>query len=82
MIDLNDIKAGIAEFETFKKNIEKQQLTYPLDPTSRKILFKDVLVPDVDFTLIPYGLGVYNKATEFVLNGVKYWLETTDYNNY
>lgn len=79
---MDEIKAQIKEFEEFKNNLERQQLRFPIDSDSKKILYEDVLVPEPDFTLIPFGLGTYDKATQIVLNGKRYWLTTTDFNNY
>lgn len=77
MNDLNTIKSKIKEFEDFKNNLDKQQLTYPLDQISSDIISDKAVVFTGDF-VVPAGLASpYDEHTEIITNNGKYIIVST-----
>lgn len=74
--DIQEIKDGIAKFEAFKKELERQQLVFPLDKKSIDVVHDNVVVPTGN-VVIPVGLVAFNEAIEITTLGKKYLLETT-----
>ncbi len=76
MNELEKLKRDIAEFETFKNQVERQQVSFPLDINSTKNIQRDIPIP-TGAAIIPAGLATFNESIEVRINQDKYWLETT-----
>ncbi len=80
MNELEQIKRQIEEFKIFKKKIEDQQLSYPIDIKSTDTMKQDVLIRPKRFRSVQAGLGpAFNEAIEVIAtnSGNKYLLLTT-----
>ncbi len=73
---IEDLIKQVDEFEAFTKEIDRQQLTFPLDKKSIDVVHKDVVVP-TGFVIIPFNLATYDEAIEIEVVGKRYLLETS-----
>lgn len=74
--NLEQLKKDIAEFESFKNNLDRQQVTFPLDKKSQDVIHKDTLVP-TGKVIVPYSDATYDESIEITVNDKRYLLETS-----
>lgn len=77
MNEINSIKNQIREMEEFKTNIERHQLSYPVDIDSMNTIRGDAFYQVGE--VIPYGLVTYNEPTEVKVGNKKYLLYATEF---
>lgn len=82
MNDIEQIKKQIEELETFKAQIEKEQLKFPVDRQSMDLISdKAIIIPSAEkITVTSLNLaGPFEEATEVKTLKKKYWLETSEH---
>ena len=76
-MELDQIKKDIAEFEEFKKSIDRQQLTFPLDSRSIGVMHEDLMIPTGNI-IYPYIDGPITPGSlnsqEATVNGKRFLL--------
>jgi hypothetical protein len=75
MSDLNQIRKNIDTFERFKKDLERQQVKFPLDRASQTVVHKNLPVPTGKITY-PGSVNAYGaEALEVIVNGIRYLIK-------
>lgn len=77
MNELDLIKNQIREMEEFRTNLERQQLTYPIDVDSMNEIRGDAYVYIGD--VMPFSLVTYDEPTEIIVGNKRYLLYMTQY---
>lgn len=74
-MNLDQIKKDIAEFERFKADMERQQVTFPLDTASQIVIHKDLPIPTGQI-VYPGDVTSYGaEAIEAIVNGTRYLIK-------
>ncbi len=73
--DLTQLKADIAEFEKFKNELDRTQLTFPLDKKSLDVMHQDLMIPTSKVNY-PFVLNVVPDifSVQISVNGKQYLL--------
>lgn len=71
---IDDLKRDIAILEAWKAHIESEQVDFPLDEASYKVIHADLMLPDGE---VSFGLVPYDESVQAVVDGKKYWLFTS-----
>lgn len=78
MNDIDQLKQNILEFEAFAKNIDRQQLTFPLDKRSLEVMHEGLMIPTgvIVYPVVPNTVpDVFSQ--EATVNGKRYLLNFT-----
>ncbi len=73
---IDQLKSDVSTLEAWKKNVESQQVDFPLDATSQVVVYQDLMVPTGN-VVIPYNLVTYDEYIQVNINGKKYYLVTS-----
>lgn len=71
--ELKQLEARVDKLIEWKEAKERQQLSYPVDPESRKILDEHVLTTDAT-EVVPVGLLTADTALKVIVDGVTYYV--------
>jgi len=72
-MELEQLKKKIEELEKWKADHERQQLRFPLDAVTKRIV-QDRLVVANGKTVDPVGLLTDTTALQVLVNGNTYWI--------
>jgi len=77
--EFEDMKRQLAELKSWQERRERQQITYPLDPASKQVIYKDVLMLRKDRPVLEGSLhGGTNGFMVGTVNGVDVYFQMTN----
>lgn len=76
---MEQLKKDIASLEEYKKNMERQQLTFPVDIESMKTIRGTAFYSLGD--VVPYNLMTYDESSTIKIGDRKYLIDTTQFVN-
>lgn len=73
MNELEQLRQQVEEFKQWKAQKEREQITFPLDIGSKRVISKDVML--ITGNAIAYAdLPVFETAIEIEVNGMRIWV--------
>jgi hypothetical protein len=75
---IQQMNRDVAEIEAFKASIEREQVKFPLDSESLKVIHKDLMIPtgQIVYPVVPNPVPD-DFSQEATVNGKKYLLHFT-----